>query len=77
MAKGMYMGKSSGPVNQRLANLITNEQFLLWEETELFDYKSMYLTSKAWVLLKLQHSHPSQPISSSVEGNFNSINNER
>ncbi len=77
MAKGIYMGTVNGHVNQRLANLITDEQLPVWDETELLEYKSMYPTSKAWILLELRHFHPSQQISTSVEGNFNPINDRR
>ena len=54
------MGISNGHVNQRLANVVIDEQLPSWDEIDLFEYKSMYLTSKVWVLLEFQHSHPPQ-----------------
>ena len=57
MAKKIYMSTANSHVNQRLAKLITNEQLPVWDKTKLFKYKSMYPTSKAWILLELQHSH--------------------
>ncbi len=77
MAKGIYMGKSSGPVNQRLANLVIDEQLPVWDESELLKYKSMYPMSKAWILLELRHSHPSQQITPSIEVNINPIDDRR
>ena len=77
MAKGIYIGITNSYINQRLANLITDEQFPVWDKTELLKYKSIYLISKAWVLLELRYFHPSRQISPSVEENFNPINNKR
>ena len=50
---------------------------MVWDKTKVLKYKSIYLTSKTWVLLKLQHFHPSQQISPSVEENFNPINDKK
>ena len=54
MAKGIYMGRPSGHVNQRLANLVIDEQLPIWDENDLRKYKKMYPTSKAWILEKEQ-----------------------
>ena len=53
MAKRIYMDRPSGHINQRLANLITDEQLLVWDKSKLLKYKSMYPKSKAWVLFEL------------------------
>ncbi len=37
----------------------------------------MYLTSKAWVLLELRHSHPPQQLTPLVEAKINPIDNQR
>ncbi len=55
--KRIYMGTLNGHVNQRLANLVIDEQLPTWNKNDLFHYKSMYLTLKAWLLLELRHSH--------------------
>ena len=47
MAKRIYMGKPSGHINQRLANLVINEQLPIWDKNNLCKYKKMYQTSKA------------------------------
>ena len=47
MTKGIYMGRPGGHVNQRLANLVTDEQLPIWDENDLRKYKKMYPTSKA------------------------------
>ena len=77
MAKGIYMGRPSGHVNQRLANLVIDEQLPVWDESELLEYKSMYPESKAWVLFELRHSHPSRRITPSVEVDINPIDDQR
>ena len=77
MARRIYISIANGHVNQRLANLITDDQLPVWDKTELLEYKSIYPTSKVWVLLELQHSYLSRQISPSIEENFNLINNRR
>lgn len=56
MVKRIYMGTSNSYVNQRLAKLVINEQLQIWDNNDLLYYKSMYLKSKAWLLLKFWHS---------------------
>ena len=46
MTKGIYMGRSSSHINQRLANLVIDEQLLIWDENDLRTYKKIYPTSK-------------------------------
>ena len=41
MTKEINIGTANGHVNQRLAKLIIDEQFLVWDETELPKYKSI------------------------------------
>ena len=47
MVKDYYMVTTNNHINQRLANLINNDQLLIWNKTQLLKYKSIYLTSKA------------------------------
>ena len=47
MAKEIYMGTPNGHVNQRLANLVIDEQLPIWDKNDLRKYKKMYPTSKA------------------------------
>lgn len=47
------MDRSSDFITQHLANLIINEQFLIWNKNNLDKYKKIYSTSKAWIFLKL------------------------
>ena len=47
MTKGIYMGRTGGHVNQRLANLVIDEQLPIWDKNDLRKYKKMYPTSKA------------------------------
>ena len=57
MVKGIYIGTYNDYINQRLANFVINEQLPDTDKNNLFHYKLMYLTSKAWLLLELRHSH--------------------
>ena len=70
------MGRPSGHVNQRLANLVIDEQLLIWNKNNLYKYKKMYPTSKAWVFLESEFDFlvPQQLIPS-IEAKSNSINN--
>ena len=58
MAKGIYMGRPSGHVNQRLANLVIDEQLPIWDENDLRMYKKIYPTSKAWILFESEFDSP-------------------
>lgn len=77
MAKEIYTGIANSHINQRLANLITNDRLPVWDETEFLKYKSIYQTSKTWVLHEFQHFHLSRQIKPSVKKNFNPINDRR
>ena len=77
MAKRIYMGTANGHVNQRLANLIIDEQLPIWDKNDLRKYKMIYPTSKAWVLLELRHSHLPQQLTSSVKAKINPVNDRR
>ena len=78
MAKGIYMGRPSGHVNQRLANLVIDEQLPIWDENDLRKYKKMYPTSKAWVLLESEFDSPvPQQLTPSIEAKTNPINNQQ
>ena len=77
MAKGIYMGTPNGHVNQRLANLVIDEQLPTWDKNDFLHYKSMYPTSKAWLLLELRHSHLPQQHTPSIKAKINPINDRR
>ncbi len=77
MAKEIYMDIPNGHINQRLANLVIDEQFPTWDKTDLLHYKSIYPTSKVWLLLELQHSHLLQQHTPFVKVKINPINNRR
>ena len=77
MTKGIYIGRPGGHVNQRLANLVIDEQFPAWDKNNLVDYKAMYPTSKAWLLLELRGSLMPQQLIPSVEGKINPIDDGR
>ena len=47
--KNLY-GRPSEHVNQRLANLVIDEQLPIWDKNNLRKYKKIYPTSKIWVL---------------------------
>ena len=46
MAKRIYMSRPSSHVNQRLANLVINEQLPIWDENNLRKRKKIYSSSK-------------------------------
>ena len=46
MIKKIYMGRPSDYINQRLANLVINEQLWIWDKNDLHKYKKMYPTSR-------------------------------
>ena len=77
MAKGIYMGTPNGHVNQRLANLVIDEQLPTWDKNDLLHYKSMFSTSKAWLLLELRHFHLPQQHISSIKSKIDPINDRR
>lgn len=77
MAKKIYMGRPSDHVNQRLVNFVIDKQFLTWNKNNLHNYKTMYLTSKAWPLLKLRESLIPQQLTPFVKEKINPIDNEK
>ena len=77
MAKGIYLGTPNGHINQQLANLVIDEQLPIWDKIELQEYKAMYPTSKAWVLLELRHSYPPQPLKPFIEVKINFMDDRR
>lgn len=77
MTKEIYMSKLGDHVNQRLANLVINEQLLIWYKNNLCKYKKMYPTSKAWVLFESKFDSPIlQQLTLSIETKINLINNQ-
>ena len=58
MTKDIYLGRPGSHVNQRLANLIINEQLPIWDENDLRKYKKIYLMSKAWIFLESEFNFP-------------------
>ena len=58
MAKRIYMGRPSGHVNQRLANLVIDEQIPIWDKNNLHKYKKIYLISKTWICLESEFDSP-------------------
>ena len=58
MAKGIYMDRPSGHVNQRLAKFVIDEQLPIWDKNNLRKYKKIYPTSKAWILLESEFDFP-------------------
>ena len=78
IAKGIYMGRPIGHINQRLANLVIDEQLPIWDKNDLRKYKKMYPTSKAWVLLESEFDSPvPQQLTPSIEAKTNPINNQQ
>lgn len=57
MTKNIYISILNDYVNERLANFVINKQTLTWDKIDLVKYKSMYSTSKAWILFELWQSH--------------------
>ncbi len=58
MAKKIYLSKLYSYLNQRLANLIINKQFLAYEKNIFYKYKKMYLISKVWIFFEFNLSMP-------------------
>ncbi len=78
MTKGIYMGRPGGHVNQRLANLVINEQLPIWDENDFRKYKKIYPTSKTWILLESEfNSLIPQQLTPSIEAKTNPINNQQ
>ncbi len=76
MAKGIYLDKPSGSIKQRLANLIIDDQLLLWDLNDLQDCRKVYPTSKVWVFFDFDSPIPQQ-FSPSIKANINPIENQR
>ncbi|WP_375449258.1 hypothetical protein, partial [uncultured Nostoc sp.] len=78
MTKGIYMGRPGGHVNQRLANLVIDEQLPIWDENDLRKYKKIYPTSKAWILLESEFDSPvPQQLTPSIKPKINPIDNRK
>ena len=76
MVKRIYMGKPSGHINQRLANLVINEQLPIWDKNNLRTYKKIYLTSKAWIFFESEFDFSVfQQFTPSIEAKINLMNN--
>lgn len=43
MTKKIYISRPGGHINQYLANLILDEQLLIWNKNNLHKYKTIYL----------------------------------
>lgn len=54
MTKKIYMSRLGGHVNNYLANLIIDEQLLIWDKNKFCKYKKMYPILKTWVLLEFK-----------------------
>lgn len=74
MVKKIYMGKSNGHVNQRLANRIIDKQLPTWDKTNLYKYIMIYPILKAWIFLE-SDSHVLQQFTLSIKAKFNLIIN--
>ena len=78
MTKEIYIGRPSGHVNQCLANLIIDEQLLIWDENNLCTYKKIYPTSKVWILLEFEFdSLVPQQLTPSIKPKINPIDNRK
>ena len=78
MAKEIYIGRLSDYINQRLANLVIDEQLPIWDKKDLRKYKKIYITSRAWVILESEFDSPiHQQLTSSIKAKINSTNNPR
>ena len=70
------MDRLSGHINQRLAKLIIDKQFLIWDKNNLCKYKKIYPTSKTWIFLKSKFDSPiSQQLTLFIKPNINPIDN--
>ena len=68
LARKIYMGSPSDHVNQRLVNLIIDEQLPIWDENNLRKYKKIYPSSKTWILLESEFYSPvPQQLTPSIE----------
>lgn len=77
IAKGIYMGRPNGPMNQYLANFVIDEQHPIWNKNDLFKYKTIYPMSKIWLFLEFQDSPIAQQLTFSVETKIHSTNDRR
>ena len=76
MAKKIYMGRLSGHINQRLVNLVINEQLPMWDKNNLRKYKKINLTSKVWIFLEFEFdSSVLQQLTPSIKPKINLIDN--
>lgn len=71
------MSRYSSHVNERLANLVINEQLSTWDKNNFFIYKLIYLILKVWIFFELWHSHLPQQFNPSVEVEINFIDDGR
>ena len=70
------MGRPGDHINQRLASLVIDKQFLIWNRNNFRKYRKIYPSSKAWVSLKSEfNSSISQQLTQSIEAKTNPINN--
>lgn len=46
------MGRPDSHTNQRLANLVKNEQLPIWDKNNVYMYKKICSTLKRWVILE-------------------------
>ncbi len=58
ITKGIYIDRPGGHINQRLANLVIDEQLPIWDKNDLRKYKKIYPTSKAWIFLEFEFNSP-------------------
>ena len=78
MAKKIYIGRPSGHVNHRLANLVINKQLLIWDKNDFRKYKIIYSISKTWILLEsVFASFVPHQLTPSIKSKINLINNRK
>ena len=72
------MGRPSGHINQRLANLVIDEKFPIWDKNDFRTYKKIYPTSKTWILFESKFDAPiPQQLTLSIEPKINLIDNQK
>ena len=78
MVKGINIGRPNDHVNQRLANLVINEQLLIWDQKYFYKYKKIYPISKSWVIFESEFDSPiPQQLTPSIKAKINLINNQK
>ncbi len=78
MTKDIYMGRPSDHVNQRLANLVIDEQLPIWDKNNLRKYKIIYPMSKTWIFFESKFKSPiPQQLTPSIKAKINLINDWR